>query len=150
VTNLDMAYELSSLVKLDIDAAHAYSQAIAAIETIAVRDRLIQFQRDHERHARQLSSVIRALDVEPPEYSQDFKGFSVEGFTAIRSTLGTDGALMAMKTHEELSNKKYREAHALGFTPNIKELIGRNYLDEQVHLKFIEELLADRPWEKNR
>ncbi len=147
MTDLETANELSTLVRLDIDAVHACSQAIAEIGTVSIRDRLALFRQDHERHIRELCAVIRAFGVQPPECSPDLDEFLIEGFTAVRSGSGTEGALAAMKTNEEFTNTIYGEARALGFAPNIKELVDRNYRDEQLHLKFIEAVPADRPWE---
>ena len=144
MNNVEMARALSDLVQLDIDAAHAYDQAIASIDIVSLRDQLIAFKEDHLQHITQLSKVVRALDVVPPEYSQDFKGYLIEGFTALRSVTGTEGALSAMKTNEELTNRRYRKACALPLTPNIKALVEHNYRDEQMHLAFIEKALVNR------
>jgi len=148
LSNVEAADKLSSLVKLDIDAVHAYNQAIAQIDLLPIKEQMIKYRQDHERHIEHLSKVIIALGVTPPTLTQDFKGYLIEGFTALRSMTGTEGALKAMKTNEELTNKKYRESASLPFSPNIKALIERNYQDEQAHLKFVEEMLANRPWAK--
>jgi hypothetical protein len=53
-----------------------------------------------------------------------------------------------MRTNEEVTNRRYREALAQGFPPNTREFLERCYEDEQEHLKFIERALAERVWEK--
>jgi len=148
MTSRDMAKELSALVQLDIDAVHAYGQVDEAIGPVEFRNQLLRFRNDHEKHIEQLSAVLRALDADPPVREQDFKGFVLEGFTAIENHLGVEEALLAMKTNEELINQRYKEAFIRGFTPRIGELVAYYYLDEQTHLQFIEKLLAGKSWEK--
>lgn len=148
MTIIDMAEALCALAQSDIDAVRSYEQAIEAVGRGGIRESLTRFRDDHKRHIEHLSAVIRALDAEPPAYSPDFKGFLIAGFTDIRSLLGTEGALKAMRTNEQLTNRRYAEVFQMNLTPNIRELVGHNYHDEQVHLKYIEETLASRAWEK--
>jgi rubrerythrin len=148
MTIVDMARELSALVQLDIDVVHAYERAIAQVDANVIRESLTRFRNDHRSHVEHLSAVIRALDAEPPKNARDFDGLLIEGLVALRSLTGTEGALIAMKTNEEFTNKRYMEAYARAFTPNIKELVGHNCQNEQVHLKYIEEALETRSWEK--
>ncbi len=147
MSNLEMANELSSLVQVDINAAQAYDQAMASTDIISMREQFRKFRDDHNQHVQALRKVIEALDVLPPDYAQDFKGVLMEGWAAIRGSAGIEGALRAMKTNAEYVNRKYREATALPFTPNIGALVDHNYRDVQVHLDFIEKALANRIWE---
>lgn len=144
--NVEIVDELSCLVQSDINAMHAYGQALPLMSSAPIRDYLIRFRRDHERHIYQLSVVIRAFDVEPPILIGDLKGFVPDGFPALEKPAGIAYALLAMKTNEERMNQKYRQASLLDLTPNIKELVRRNYQDEQIHLRFMEEVLAERKW----
>ena len=84
---------LSNLVQLDIDAVHAYDQALKEIDDPIIKDRLLKFQDDHRNHISGLSKQIEELGGQPPEQSQDIKGYVIEAFTAIRSFTGLKGAL---------------------------------------------------------
>lgn len=139
---------LKSLMQLDVDAVHAYTQAIDSIEHRAVGDQLITFRGDHERHINELAACIRRFGGTPPERSRDFKGFLIEGFTAIRSMTGTEGALKAMKSNEETTNKQYGDAMMIDFPADVRALIERNFDDEKRHLAYVEHALADHPWER--
>ena len=141
-----MISELRSLVQLDIDAAHAYRQAIPEIDSDEIQNQLGKFLDDHERHVVELSDAIRGLGAEAPEYSRSFKGFLISGFTAIRSAMGIESALKAMRTNERLTGKAYAESAKLDFPPNIKERVMRNFEDEKRHLAYMEETLAAKPW----
>jgi len=138
---------LTSLRQLDIDATHAYTQAIERIDVPAIRQRLTEFRGDHERHIRDLEPCIRRLGGEPPERARDFKGFFIEGFTAVRSMLGTEGALKAMQGNEETPNKHYGEARQVDLPPDVRSVVERNYEDEKRHLAYVQDTLAHRRWE---
>ncbi len=142
-----IAKNLSSLAQLDIDAVHAYGQAMKNIDVAMVRNQLSRFQADHERHITDLSECIRRLGEEPPEYARDFKGFLLEGFTAIRSATGTEGALKAMKSNEEKTNKDYNAALSWDLPADVRAIVQRNYEDERRHLAYVEEALSERVWD---
>ncbi|NLX03630.1 MAG: DUF2383 domain-containing protein [Phycisphaerae bacterium] len=146
MANQEMIDNLSSLAQVDIDAVHAYDQAIDQIDADdeQIREKLIEYRQDHQRHVAELASEIRDLGGTPPEYSRDFKGFLIEGFTALRSLTGTEGALKAMKSNEGLTNRRYDEARTWHLTGSAKGVVERGFQDEQAHLQFIEETLHAR------
>jgi uncharacterized protein (TIGR02284 family) len=138
---------LESLMQLDHNAVQAYEQAIARIDIPAVREKLEEFRADHERHIVDLDVSIRQLGGEPEELSRDLKGTLLEGFTALRSVAGTEGALKAMKTNEQLTNRQYDDALSLDLPQEIREVLERNRDDERRHLAFIDASIDRRVWE---
>lgn len=146
----DIINSLNDLIQLDADAVHAYEQAIERIDVPMIASRLDEFKTDHQRHISELSVAVRDLGGEPVEPSQDFKGFLIEGFTALRSVTGTEGALKAMKSNEELTNRKYEKALEAQLPDDIHELVQRNREDERRHLTYIEQALSERRWETGR
>ncbi len=138
---------LLNLVQLDIDAVHAYRQAIQKIDIQTVKDQLTLFKADHHRHIKDLSPMIETFGGTSPEFSKDFKGYLIEGFTAIRSITGTEGALKAMKTNEQLTTKTYDKALKNDLPPEVREVVARNSEDEKRHLQYIERALENRVWE---
>lgn len=141
-----LADKLTELIKLDIDAVHCYDQAIKEIDVQMICDRLTDFRNDHERHVSDLSMIIRGLGLNPPELTPDFKGYLLEGITAIQSAMGTGSALKAMRMNEELTNKAYGRMVSTEFPPDVKDAIERNYADEKNHLAYIEEVLKSESW----
>jgi len=136
--------QLNSLIQLDIDAAHAYKQALSQIDDKIIKDKIEIFRNDHQRHISDLSKEVRALGGTPTEFSRDFKGFLIEGFTALRSVTGTDGALSAMKQNEELTNSTYRDAVNWDLPASAKSIVEKNAGDEELHLRYITETLNAR------
>ncbi len=136
--NKEIAKKLSSLAQLDIDAVHAYKEAIEKVEDLQIRENLTRYREDHERHFSELSAEIRRLGETPPEFSPDFKGYLIQGFTSLRSMTGTEGALKAMHTNEKLTNKTYKEAGSWNLPTDIQTIIDQAYEDERHHLEYIE------------
>lgn len=128
---------LSNLVQLDIDAVHAYDQALKEIDDPIIKDRLLKFQDDHRNHTSGLSKEIVNLGGNPPEQSQDFKGYVIEAFTAIRSFTGLKGALKAMKTMEEITNRHYGEVVSWEAPSEVKKLLRMYFSEEKIHLDYI-------------
>jgi len=144
----NLATTLSKLIQLDIDAVYAYEQAIEHIDIPRVQSHLRTFQRDHERHILELSDFVLGLGEAPPERARDFKGFLIEGFTALRSLAGTEGALKAMVSIEEATNRIYREALDQDLPAAALAIVQGNYGDERQHLAYAKEALANRVWEE--
>jgi rubrerythrin len=138
---------LTNLMHVDVDAVRAYSQAIAAIHVVSIRRRLEAFRSDHQRHITDIEAEIRSLDMEPPGRQPDFRGFLLAGYTAIRSSMGVEAALRAMRANETLTNQRYDEAYAADLPERVRHLIERNRLDERRHIRFIEDVLEKRSWE---
>lgn len=142
---LDEMYDnLKDLIQVDIDAVGAYEQALDKIEDPDIREHLVTFREDHQRHIIELSSYLMRNGKEPPKQSPDFKGFMIGGFTSLRSITGTDGALKAMKSNEKLTNKEYDEAVNWELDPTARTIIEKGRKDEQAHLAYIEEQLTIR------
>jgi uncharacterized protein (TIGR02284 family) len=137
---------LTSIAQLDIDDAHAYEHAIANLEDEGIKAKFRSFKADHERHIVEINALIKEFDGTPPEYSRDFKGFLISGYTAIRSMMGTKGALEAMQTNETMTVKLYEEALQKDLDPITRGLLLKNLEDEREHLRFIEDLLSNEVW----
>jgi uncharacterized protein (TIGR02284 family) len=139
--------ELNELIHYDYDAVGAYTAAINDIKENNIRDPLIQFRGDHERHIVDLSAVVRRLGGKPAE-RPDIKGFVRKTMTRVAGLGGTELILKAMRSNEEVLNKAY--AHHLEkfeFTADIMELLRKNYADEQRHLAWVEQAILNRLWE---
>lgn len=137
--------DLCNLVQVDIDAAYAYDQALKNIDDKTIYNSIESFRKDHLRHIRDLSERIKKASGKPPEIKQDFKGFIIEGFTAVRSMTGTQGALAAMEKNEMVTNKSYEKATNLkDMDPDLMNLIRNNYEDEKRHIEYIRQQLKGK------
>lgn len=134
-TNLIKA--MSNLVQVDIDAIHAYDQAIKEIDDPIIRERLLEFQENHRNHIKGLSEQIELLGGQPPDRTKGFKGYVIKAFTAIRSFTGLKGALAAMKTTEEISNQYYGEVVSREAPAKLKAMLRTFFSEEKIHLEYI-------------
>lgn len=148
VDNKVLCDHLISLAQLDIDAVHAYSQAIDRIDVQDIKDQLSRFRQDHERHVRDLSPVINRLGGMAPEFKPDFKGFLIQGMTTLRSVTGTEGALKAMKMNEQLTNKTYDTALGWELPADVRSIVEKNRDDERRHLAYITECIERKAWQQ--
>lgn len=139
MTRDEILSQLEKLIQLDVDATHAYDQAIKNVDDQLIKDKLIQFQGDHRRHIDLLSAKVLEMGGTPPELTSDFKGFFISGFTALRSLTGTKGALEAMETNEKLTTSKYQDAVKMVWPTDISSIIQANLADEQRHLSYVRE-----------
>ncbi|MDP2341598.1 MAG: DUF2383 domain-containing protein [Deltaproteobacteria bacterium] len=142
---LKLAGQLKDVVQLDVDAVYAYSQAIDGIDSMHsdIKSQLMLFRSDHERHVTELGAMLLAGGHTPPESKRDFKGFLIEGMTAIRAAIGTKQALKAMRQNEILTNRKYDEALGFeGLPESIREILLRGREDERLHLDYIQAAIA--------
>jgi uncharacterized protein (TIGR02284 family) len=139
--------DLKSLVQLDFDAVQAYDQATSHITEDHVRHTLVSFRSDHERHITELSQIITEFGEVPPKLSRDIKGFILEGLTSLQSLMGTKAALIAMKTNENIVNRRYRKAlDSLSMPTAVRNAVLKNYEDEKRHLAYIERAIATELW----
>ena len=139
--------ELNELIRFDFDAIGAYNSAIDDIKEIHIRDPLIQFRGDHERHVQNLSAIVQRLGGKPVE-NPGLKGVVRKTMTKVAGLGGAELTLKAMRSNEEVLNKTYSH-HLTKFDwpDDIKEVIRNNYNDEQRHLAWVEQALQTRLWE---
>jgi rubrerythrin len=144
MANEKIVKKLTDLTQLDIDAAHAYDQALKHIDNKEHYNNIARFRDDHIDHINDLSAMIRQYGGTPPEVTKDFKGYLIEGMTAIRSLTGITGALKAMETNEVLTNKTYNAAlsdEEANWPNDVLQLLRKNYADEIRHLEYIRQAI---------
>src|SRR5258708_6065275 len=98
--------ELNELIRFDFDAVGVYTEAIDHIKETEVRDPLMRFRVDHERHISDLTAIVRRLGGKPVDKA-DLKGVLRKAMTRIAGLIGTETVLRAMKSNEEVLNKTY-------------------------------------------
>ncbi|WP_242393696.1 ferritin-like domain-containing protein [Anaeromyxobacter oryzisoli] len=150
MTNQEIAEALEELLQLDTDAVLAYDRALGALGEGTVPHQLATFKLDHQRHVVELSQVLLRMNREPPELKPDVKGTLLGGMTGLRARLGTQQALEAMRSNEQLTTSTYARALARPFPPDVLEVVRRGSADEQRHLAWIERALDERLWELDR
>ena len=134
----DMINILSNLLQLEFDAVNVYGRAIDGVGDEQIRDRLETFLQTHRTHVSNLANEIETLGKKPPRPSQDFKGLIFEKLTAIRSLTGTEGALKALRTAEEILSRYYHELVPENTPESTSGVLKKHLSDGQVHLDYID------------
>jgi hypothetical protein len=62
----------------------------------------------------------------------------IEAFTALHGLTGMKGALKALKTTEEMTNRSYGEVVSKDAPSPLREVLREHFTDEKVHLEFID------------
>lgn len=140
----DAIDKISDLMRLDVDAVRAYNDAIEKIEVAEIRDQLGKYRDDHQRHVSELTQVLQNMGAEIPEHKPDFKGLLLEGMTRLRSAMGTEQALKAMRQNEQITNTAYENAMEWSgdISPTVHDVVRRGFDDERRHLAYIEQQLT--------
>ncbi|NBU20759.1 ferritin-like domain-containing protein [bacterium] len=146
--NQPLIDRLISLVLLDIDAIHAYDQAINNIESLTVKNQFLQFKYDHERHVQNLTSSLHQLGAQAPEYRREFKGYSFSKFKSPESSKDLEEILHIMKENEQYTNMTYDGVLSYEIPDELRTLIKNNRDDERRHLKYIRSCIDSRIWEQ--
>jgi uncharacterized protein (TIGR02284 family) len=136
-----MLDKLNSLIQLDIDAVYCYDEAIKRIEDDDIATTLQEYRGDHERHIDDLSEIVTSNGGKAPKRSPDIQGILLQGMTALRSAIGTEGALKAMETNEKKTNEEYGKARSWDVPPSIHDVLEKNFDDEKRHLAFVQSQL---------
>lgn len=138
---MDIAERLDHLVRIDLDAVRAYTQAIDNVSDESIRSMLTAFRADHERHIEALSEELRKRGRQPPQTAH-FSGFALAGFTGVAAGVAPVGALMAMQSNEVVTNQAYDMALATDDLPtDLRRLLEANLADERRHLSTIRQWL---------
>lgn len=139
----DLAERLGDLMKVDIDAVEAYNEAIERVKAQELKSRLSTFRDDHQRHVAELTEAIRDMGHQPPSLKPDMKGKLIEGMTALRSSMGDEQALKAMRQNEMVTNHAYEDALKDHVYPGaVQRIIQSGLEDERRHLQWVEQQLS--------
>jgi rubrerythrin len=139
--------ELSRLYALEMDAAQAYSAAVAAVAPGLVHDELTLFWLEHQRHAIELHQAILELGHKPPLVDPDVKGVVIGALSAPRRRLTLEDVLEGMRGNEQLTNSIYAKALLRPLPPDARALVERLQTDERRHLAWLGRMVSRRIWE---
>jgi uncharacterized protein (TIGR02284 family) len=139
---------LNRLIELDLDAIEAYEAAIARLNDPSDKAQLERFREDHRRHTAELSSAVEEVGGTAAT-RPDFKRVLTKGKVVVAGLVGDRAVLTAMKSNEETTTKTYDKAtREAGVPIRVKTLLERNFADEQKHLAWIEQRLAQNTSER--
>lgn len=125
--------ELNELLKLDHDALAAYSLAAATVRSATHRATIELYRRDHERHVRELSELVRTHGGTPADRPHAASGVFKLAVQAAGAAGGTRGVMLAFKTNELKSRDAYRRAANGRHPEDVALYLARAAQDEATH-----------------
>jgi uncharacterized protein (TIGR02284 family) len=127
---------LNDLLQLDHDAIASYQVAIDALTTEALKRRLRQFRREHQRHVTEIAELVTArggTPVRAPHISTGMLKLAVQALGAVG---GERAVLLAFRTNEWESAHKYARTASRRFPPEVREVVQRGAADEAKHYRW--------------
>jgi rubrerythrin len=145
VTKVGMQSKIEDAVKdlleLDYDAVEAYKAAVERLDNAEYKQKLAEFQKDHERHTTELTQLLRQHNITPPTEA-DAKKWLTKGKVVIAGLVGDNAILLAMKTNEADTNTAYeRVAQRDDLWADGKDIVQRGWSDEKRHAAWIDSVL---------
>jgi uncharacterized protein (TIGR02284 family) len=138
----ELIQKLQELVQVDIDTVHSYNRVLDEISDDVIRSRLMAFRDNHLDHIAAIANEIQSLGGEVPKPTKDFKGYVIEAFAILRTTAGgMQGALKALRTTEEITNRYYGQIVSKDVPSALKDPLRKHFSDEKIHLDYINENL---------
>lgn len=134
---------VKALMELDYDAIEAYEAAINRLENQNFINKMEEFKRDHERHVRDLTALIRDHDETPPE-GPSMKQWITKGKVVVAELLGDKAILEAMHSNELDTNTAYdRLFGRTDLWENARETLRKGVEDERRHKQWLESTIRN-------
>ncbi|MFS8641214.1 MAG: FAD-dependent oxidoreductase [Symbiobacteriaceae bacterium] len=130
-TEASLVAELNDLLQLDHDAVQAYGIAIEAVEDERLRETLIAFRGDHERHIDELTELIRAHGGIPIETAHIPTGMFKAAVQRAGAARGDRALMLAFKANERQVRDKYRRHADAPHPPEVRAVLARAAADEE-------------------
>lgn len=129
---------VQNLVELDYDAIEAYNTAINKLENKEFKSKLEEFKKDHERHVKELSDLLKKHNIKVPE-GPDLKQWLTKGKVIIGNLLGDKAILSAMISNEIDTNAAYENINNReDIWEDAKEILKRGLKDEKSHKAWLD------------
>jgi bacterioferritin (cytochrome b1) len=148
-TSFYLLEKLNTLAQAEIDIFFAFETATQNITSTKLRYTLNRLKKDHYQHIQDLCLLIMNLGGIPPQKAPDLKGYFMEDFTRICSSVGLRGALKAIESNENIVTVLYKDLLKVDLPKRIKASIEKNKRDEETHLLILEKLLDSETFEIN-
>lgn len=137
----DFIDALQALVELDFEAAEAYEAAIKRLENNNFKQQLAEFKSDHERHIKELSTLLRQ-ERQPYPDGPSLKKILTKGKVILANLMGDKAILKAMCSNETDTNTAYeRIILHKSMRPEFSDVLQRGLNDEKKHKAWLEQMI---------
>lgn len=133
--------ELNDLLQLDHDADEAYTIALNAVRSPALRDALVARRREHRQHIDELATLIRergGTALEMPHATAPFK-LALQAAGAL--TMQDAAVLLSLRVVEGQVRDRYGRAARRSHDADVQKAVAHAAADESQHYGWIAEQL---------
>lgn len=125
---------LTTLARMDLEAALAYDVAAVSAQDARLRDALQSFRDDHLRHVEELNRILKDRGGGPPDGMANRTDLLLPAVARLTLPFGSDAALVALLVNEQMTNGVYEMVLEFEWDNEVSELLEKNLSDEQRHL----------------
>jgi uncharacterized protein (TIGR02284 family) len=106
----EVVKKLQELTQYEIDGSFLLSQCIDNLKSQDLKTKLLPMKNDCETMISDLAAFVTKYGGTVPEYSKDFKGYFMNGYTAVRGAITDKGTLNALHTNLDFILKAFKKA----------------------------------------
>jgi Domain of unknown function (DUF2383) len=129
------------LIELEYDAKEAYEAAIARLTNQVYISKLKEFLADHERHIKELTSLVENHDESAPN-GPSGKQWLTKGKVILANLISDEAVLRAMRSNEIDTNAAYdRLSDYDDIWPDAKVIVTKAFADEKRHKAWFDKTL---------
>lgn len=129
---------LQNLAQYEIDQYFLLSHCVNNVNNATIKENILKIKRECEDNVKMLLELIKKYGGEIPPYSQDFKGYFMNGYAAMRGAFTDQGALKALHTNLKLIDKAFESALKASLPQDAKDAIKKIHEHNIVDIKDIE------------
>lgn len=134
---------LSTLARLDAEAAHAYGAAAEVVEDDDTRSHLQSFGQDHLRHVEEIGRLLTAMGEEAGDVRTDPAAMLLPALVRMAAPLGMPSVLLTLLNDEQVTNASYDDAAGYAWDDDAEAVIERCRADEERHLRWLSDQYAE-------
>ncbi len=134
---------IKDLIELEYDAVEAYEAALNRLEAIEYKEKLSQFESDHNRHIQALTRLLENHNEQAPTGPSLAKQWITKGKVVLANLGGDHAILNAMNSNETDTNTAYERMQARDDKwQDAVEIIRQALEDERRHKAWFESILS--------
>ncbi len=135
--NKELVKILEHVAQYAIDGTFIIAQGISSLRDLSLRDGLTKIKDKYEEGVNKISEFIVNYGGEAPEYTRDFKGFFMQGYTGMRGMISDQGVMKALATNTKMFVTAFETALKNVNIPDEVQIALQSMLDEaKKHLEY--------------
>lgn len=132
------AKALQYLMQYEIDYSYILSQAVDGTSNTAIREKLLKSKEQAETNIKHLAELVTKYGRTPPTYSRDFKGFFMQGYTALRGIATDKGMLRALHSNTVLVLNAYENTLKSDLPGDVRSMVQRILDEKREMIKYLD------------